>query len=85
MKKRNKVILITSIVVASIIILVTIFGIVDYNRALDGKKPIFIYHTSKVKNLEANIESVDYYGIGYRVSICDNETKNYTFQLGDKL
>lgn len=85
MKTRTKRILITSIVIASIVVLLTIFGVIDYNKALNGKKPIFIYHTAKVFNVESNIESINYYGIGYMVSICDNETNNYTFQLGDKL
>lgn len=85
MKKKNKIILITSIVIVSTVVLFTIFGVVDYNRALNGKNPIFIYHTTKVKSFEDSIESIDYYGIGYRVSICDNKTNNYTFQLGDKL
>jgi hypothetical protein len=29
-------------------------------------------------------EGATYYGIGYNVSTCDNETGNYTFQLGGK-
>lgn len=94
-KKTKKIILIILIVIASIVILGTIFGIVDYFRARSGKKPIFIYHTVNVTSFDvmvegfedtasSNIKSAEYYGIGYKITTCDIETKNYTFHLGHK-
>ncbi|MDD2490436.1 MAG: hypothetical protein PHY26_04220 [Bacilli bacterium] len=92
-KKRSKFVL---IIIASIVILGVIFGTIDYIRAMNGKKPIFIYRTVNstsidvVKAIEfddtalSNKEGAIYYGIGYNVSICDNETGNYIFQLGHK-
>ncbi len=98
MKKKNKVIFITLIVITSIVILGTIFyilGTVDYIRANNGKKPIFTYHTVNVTNIDVAMagfedtalphkEGAVYYGIGYSVSICDIDDGNYTFQLGHK-
>lgn len=84
---KNKIILITSIVFASIVALGTIFyiiGTVDYIRATNGKKPIFVYRTLNVQKSDVNKEGTDYYGIGYKVSLCDNKTGNYIFQLGHK-
>ncbi len=118
-KKRKFIIIITLIiliVIASSLILCTVFGIVDYFRATNGKKPIFIYHTTNIQVFDVEIavpedailpskeditdigigsnvivfedivlsnkEGATYYGIGYSISICDNETGNYTFQLG---
>ena len=98
-EKKKKFILkisfIFSIIIVSIVVLCTIFGIVDYFRATSGKKPIFIYHTTNVSTFDvemAGFENValpsrdgaTYYGIGYTVSICDINTRKYTFQLGDK-
>lgn len=94
-KKKRKFIIIILIVMASIVILVTMFGVIDYFRAKSGKKPIFIYHRSIVTSIDVlvagsedtalpNKTSAVYYGIGYNVSICDNESGNYKFQLGYK-
>ena len=83
-EKRKKIAFTTIIVMASIVILGTIFGIVDYFRSVSGKKPIFIYRVVNVSNIDINKNGVEYYGIGYKVSICDSETKDYTFQLGHK-
>jgi len=90
-----KILFIVSIIIVSIVVLCTTFGTIDYFRAKNGKKPIFIYHTLTVADSyvemagfeDATIpgkEGATYYGIGYTVSICDSNTKKYTFQLGDK-
>jgi len=98
MKKKNKIIFITAIVITSIVILGTIlyiFGTIDYIRATNGKKPIFTYHIIHVENIDVPMvgfedtalshkEGAIYYGIGYSVSICDKDTNNYVFQLGHK-
>lgn len=84
---KNKIILMTSIVIILLVILVAIFyiiGTVDYIRATNGKKPIFIYRTVNVSHLDVYKEGTEYYGIGYKISICNNETSNYIFQLGYK-
>jgi hypothetical protein len=97
-KKRNKLISAILIIIASVLILGTIFyiiGTVDYIRAMNGKKPIFAYHAVDVINVDVSKagfedtalskkEGAIYYGIGYSVSICDNATGNYVFQLGHK-
>ena len=115
-KKKKKIfILVMSSIILFSIFLVTIFGLVDYLRTTNGKKPIFIYRI--VKNISYDVEiaelgeTVDnddkinsglgndvsvfkdtimkaksgytYYGLGYNVSICDIETKNYKFNLGN--
>jgi transcriptional regulator with XRE-family HTH domain len=84
---KNKIILITSIFISSIVILGTILyilGTVDYIRAMNGKKPIFIYHTVSALDSATNIEGTEYYGIGYKISLCDNKKNNYIFQTGHK-
>ena len=97
-KKRKFIIktsLIILIIIGSIAVLCTIFGTVDYYRATSSKKPIFIYRTINVQSFNVEIagfedtvlpgkENTTYYGIGYTVSTCDNNTGNYIFQLGDK-
>lgn len=94
-RKRKKFILIILILLALILILCILFGAIDYIRSLNGKKPIFINHT--VNSLSIDIpkegfedaalskkEGAIYYGIGYNVSICDIDTGNYIFKLGNK-
>lgn len=94
-RKRKKFILIILILLALILILCILFGAIDYIRLLNGKKPIFINHT--VNSLSIDIpkegfedaalskkEGAIYYGIGYNVSICDIDTGNYIFKLGNK-
>lgn len=84
---KNKIVMITLIVAASILILGTIlyiFGTVDYIRAMNGKKPIFTYHTVSAIDPNVNIKGTEYYGIGYKISLCNNEKSNYIFQLGHK-
>lgn len=94
-KKKRKFIFIILIVMASIVILGTIFGFVDYFRAKSGKKPIFIYHATNVSYFDVQVAGFEdtaslnktsavYYGVGYNVSICDNETGDYNFKLGYK-
>jgi hypothetical protein len=117
-EKKKKFIKRISLIILIPLILCTVFGIVDYFRAINGKKPIFIYRTVNVSNFDSEVgivgnfilpskedvknvglgsdaivfedivlpskEGATYYGIGYSVSICDNETGNYIFQLGDK-
>lgn len=60
MKKRNKIIL---CIVLGIIILGTIFGIVDYSRIRNGEKPLFM-----VKQYDKNGVQINYYGLGYKAS-----------------
>ncbi len=84
---KNKIIFIMAIAIVATLIFGTIFyilGTVDYIRVTNGKKPIFAYRTVNVLKPDVNIEGTDYYGIGYKVSLCDNKTENYIFQLGHK-
>lgn len=66
-KKRNKIILIISITVVSIVLLCSIFGIIDYNRVENGKKPIFTFH-SVVVSAEDRVIVTEYYGLGYKIA-----------------
>ncbi|HHT38124.1 MAG TPA: hypothetical protein GXZ95_01760 [Mollicutes bacterium] len=83
------------IVIVATITLCIIFGTIDYFRVSHGKKPLFTYRTVNVSSFDVSMvgfedivlpkkDSTEYYGVGYKVSICDNETKNYNFQLGHK-
>lgn len=84
---KNKNILIGSIIVGLIVILSIIFyivGTIDYIRATNGKKPIFIYHTVNISTPNFNKKATECYGIGYKISLCDNKEENYIFQLGHK-
>lgn len=84
---KNKIIFILSIAVISIVALGTILyviGSIDYIRVMNNKKPIFTYHTVDVFNLDVNKKGTDYYGIGYKVSLCNDNNSNYMFQLGHK-
>lgn len=87
--------IVVSIIIVSIVALFTIFGMVDYFRAKNGKRPIFIYHKVNVFNVDVgmegfestalpNKEGITYYGVGYTVAVCDTSTQKYTFQLGNK-
>ena len=42
-KRRNKLILTIISAIVSLILLCSIFGIIDYNRLEKGEKPIFIF------------------------------------------
>lgn len=84
---KNKIVLAVSIAIASILmlgIILYIIGTVDYIRATNGKEPIFAYHTVKALDPAVNVEGTQYYGIGYKISLCDNKKNNYIFQLGHK-
>ena len=81
---KNKKIYIFLIVVFSVVGLATIFGIIDNNRAINGKKPIFIFYKAKVFNTDINKKGIEYYGIGYKISNCESDIDNYSFQFGYK-
>lgn len=117
-EKKKKFIIKLTLIILIALILCAVFGIVDYFRAINGKKPIFIYRTVNVSNFDSEVgivgnfilpskedvknvglgsdviefedivlpskEGSTYYGIGYSVSSCDNETGNYVFKLGHK-
>lgn len=81
MKKKVKIIL---IVIASIVVLCVMFAIVDYNRTLNGKKPMFMllsYSFSsfdvEVAGEESHTENTEglsytvYSGLGYKIAVCD--------------
>lgn len=94
MNKKKKMFLFIGIILLSLVVLISIFGLIDYFRAESGKKPIFSFHTINVTFFDVDVrnesvpkpykEGTTYYGIGYNVSICDNETKEYLFNLGYK-
>jgi len=75
MKKTIKIILIAII---SIILLCVILGIVDYIRANNGKKPIFILISADVYS-ESRLIAIEYYGLGYKIVICDKCIDRVTF------
>lgn len=94
-KKRREFVLTILIGISTMVLLCTIFGITDYFRAVNGKRPLFIYRTINVPSFDVsmigfenttltNKEGAEYYGMGYMVSTCDYETENYVFQLGHK-
>jgi hypothetical protein len=68
MKKRIKIIL---CVIASVLLLGTIFGVVDYNRVNNDKLPIFVIHIPKDGNWN------EYYGLGYVVAINEDCQGDY--------
>lgn len=87
MKKIIKVIL---IVVASLVLLATIFGIVDYTRAKNGKKPIFTFLWFSVNTFDVEIVgqensyskggiSTIYSGLAYKIITCDFCEKKVSF------
>lgn len=84
---KNKIIFLVLTLISLIIVLgiiLYIIGTVDYIRSMNGKKPLFIYHTVNVFNSDVYKEVTEYYGIGYKISLCDNQKNNYIFQLGQK-
>lgn len=74
MKKVVKVIL---IVIASIVLLGAIFGTVDYIRAKNGKKPIFIYRSVNIYDVgiydENSLTITEYYSLGYKMIVCKKD------------
>jgi transcriptional regulator with XRE-family HTH domain len=83
-KKKNRIILTCTVLIVALGTILYILGTVDYIRAMNGKKPIFVYHTVSALDPAVNIEGTDYYGIGYKISLCDNQNEKYIFQLGHK-
>ncbi len=92
-KKKRKFLLIILIIIATAVVLVTVFGLIDYFRAKNGKRPIFIYNTVNVTSFDVQMagfedvaspsrEGAEYYGLGYKVSICDKNTDKYVFSFG---
>lgn len=79
---KSKIIFTGTALILLLAIILYIFGTIDYIRATKDKKPIFTYRTVDVSHEDVNIKGTDYYGIGYKVSLCNNETGNYIFQLG---
>jgi len=67
MKKAIKV---TLIIITLIVVLCAIFGAVDYNRAKNGKKPIFTFHNESI-NSKNEIVATAYYGLGYKLIVCN--------------
>jgi len=60
MKKRTKIIL---CVITLIVLLGTIFGVIDYSRIKNGNKPLFM-----LKQYDKNGVEINYYGLGYKAS-----------------
>jgi hypothetical protein len=62
------------IVIAMIVISGTIFGIIDYNRAKNGKEPIFIYRNYIFHN-KGQVTVTEYYGLGYKIVMFSSNEK----------
>lgn len=78
---KKKIILIPLIIVGSILILIAVFGVIDFNRVMKGKNIIFPIHAyAYVADEEES--SFNFSGIGYSISVCDKD--NYSFHLGHK-
>jgi len=75
MRKRNKI---TLIVLASVVLIATIFGIVDYNRTKANKKPLFAipFLTYKDGN------SLEFMGIGYKIVRCNTDVGDRSRHFG---
>lgn len=58
------------IMIVFLILVLVIFGVVDYTRAKNDKKPIFVF---KVKDVVVKEDFIakEYYGLGYMIVICD--------------
>lgn len=74
MKKIFKVIV---LVISLLILVLLLFGTVDYNRLINGKKPIFTYHLVNKKDKNKDV-STEYYGLGYVLVDCRYCTKKIT-------
>jgi hypothetical protein len=66
----KKVIKIILIIITLIVVLCAIFGAVDYSRAKNGKKPIFIFHNENI-NSKNELVAIAYYGLGYKLIVCN--------------
>jgi hypothetical protein len=73
-EKKKKFIIRISLIILMPLILCTVFGIVDYFRAINGKKPIFIYHTTNVTNFDVEM--------GFVVEDTDLPSKEGTTNIG---
>lgn len=67
MKKVIKIIL---VIIILIVVLCAIFGAVDYSRAKNGKKPIFIFRNESIGSKD-EIVATAYYGLGYKLIVCN--------------
>ena len=72
------------IIIGSIFLIIILIGVIDYVRVKNNKKPIFIYQIEIITYKDINKTSAEYYGIGYKVSTCDNKSNSYTFNIGHK-
>ena len=82
----KKILKIITIVIISLVILITVFGVVDFNIFKEGKTPIFPLHvfTSFINATEDdNIIETDFkfHGVGYTITSCDK--KSYNFHFGN--
>jgi hypothetical protein len=57
-EKKKKFLIKILLVILIPPILCIVFGTVDYFRAINGKKPIFIYHTTNVSGFDVEVEVV---------------------------
>lgn len=91
-KKGSSLFIIAAI---NLILMFAIFGFTDYIRTVNGRAPIFTYWKISVSNVFSigdelakanppNKTGTFYEGVGYKVTICDDTTENYRFQLGYK-
>ena len=73
--------------IATIVVILFIFGIIDCYLASNSRSPLFTYYKINVKTYEDNsITEIDstYFGVGYTVTKCEktDETSYYIFQIG---
>lgn len=59
-EKKKKFIIKLSLIILIPLIFCTLLGIVDYVRAMNGKKPIFIYRSENVTNFDFEVGVVGY-------------------------
>lgn len=64
MKKRNKF---TLIIIITLILLVIIFGVVDYSKTKANKRPVF----ARPLIIHKDNGSTEYFGIGYKIIKCN--------------
>ena len=72
------------IVITTIMLIGIIFGVIDYIRTTKEKKPLFIFRTVNISDNDALKKGKEFYGIGYKIIVCDIQTNKYIFQLGYK-
>ncbi len=84
MKKNLKIIL---IILAIVLVVSNIFAFIDYNRALKGKKPIFVINAGGFSGFDVEIVGAgdnetetqtnsynfqEYKGLGYKILTCES-------------